>query len=104
MTENKYTEFIRKYRNTANAALSDADMAKAVGGVGGADEATCPKCGQPMLRFAEPGGPQSDVWHCDACDTYQLATDAEYIQMVRDLEHAGITDIVYPVWWNNVPK
>ena len=45
-----FNEAVKKYREEARRlrALSDSEVEKVAGGVGGADEATCPKCGKPM--------------------------------------------------------
>ncbi len=107
MTDNKYTLFLKEYKEklNINTEISDADMENATGGVGGANEATCPKCGKPMSRpqDKDPNGPHSDVWTCDACGTDQLFTDAEYIEILKAAEAAGQTQgLVYPVWWNQV--
>ena len=110
MEENKYTQFIGKYRNEANelkkkmnAAVSDEDMAQAIGGVGGANEATCPVCGKPMIKVESGYG--DPFWKCPYDDTMQIVSDAEYIEMIRMLEQAGQTQgIVYPVWWSQVNK
>lgn len=110
MEDNKFTEFIKKHRGEVekikakNTAISDEEMAKVTGGVGGADEATCPYCGKPM-EVANPGGEYGDKsWNCPTCNIYQIMSDAEYIEMVKLLEQAGYTGIEYPVWWNQIPK
>lgn len=101
MEDNKYTKFISKYRNELkNTALSDEEMMKATGGVGGANEATCPKCGKPMPRVDNPYG--DGYWHCGACNINQICSDAEYIELVRILEQQGVSGIEYPVWWPQV--
>ena len=109
MEENKYTQFISKARNEAaklgklNTALSDEDMAKAFGGVGGKNEATCPVCGKAMKVVKNPYG--DDYWTCDKCNVDQFFSDADYIEIVKLCEQAGQTQgIVYPVWWNKVKK
>jgi rubredoxin len=100
MEENKYTQFISKYRN-ANTAVSDEDMAKAIGGLGGKNEATCPVCGKPMTLVNNPYG--DNYWTCPTCKVDQFFSDAEYIEVVKMLEAAGQTQgIVYPVWWDKV--
>ena len=106
MKENRYSEMIRKYKEEAkNIEISDQDMENATGGVGGANEATCPECGRPMSRPQDhdPNGPHSDVWTCDACGSYQFFSDAETIEMIRAMEKAGMQgQISYPVWWSQV--
>ena len=44
-----------------NMALNDEEMANAAGGIGGANEATCPKCGKPMKWKDNPYG--DGMWH-----------------------------------------
>ena len=106
MKENKYTEMLKKYKEEAkNAELSDQAMVNAVGGVGGANEATCPVCGKPMSRPQDhdPSGPHSDVWTCGSCGTNQLFTDAETIEIIRYMEQAGLqSQIEYPIWWSQI--
>lgn len=110
MEENKYTQFISKSRNEANklgkkmnTELSDMDMATAVGGVGGANEATCPVCGKAMKTVSNPYG--DSFWRCDKCKIDQICSDAEYIEMIKLCEQLGQTQgIVYPVWWNSIKK
>ncbi len=101
MNDNKYTEMIAKYRTAAkNVEVSDADMNKATGGVGGANEATCPYCGKPMKAGNYPGFGQG--WQCAACGLTTDCSDAETIQIIRYMEQAGISDIVYHIWWNKI--
>ncbi len=106
MNENRFNEMMKNYREAAkNTELSDLDMESARGGVGGANEATCPKCGRPMSRPQDhdPSGPHSDVWTCDACGTNQLFTDAETIEVIRYMEKAGLqSQIEYPIWWSQI--
>ena len=70
---------IKKYKETVGAekaALTDQDLEKVAGGVGGANEATCPICGIPMRKtdsgFGDP------FWVCDKCGTNQIVSDAEF--------------------------
>ncbi len=101
MNDNKYTEMISKYREAAkNVELSDADMNKATGGVGGANEATCPYCGKPMTPGNYPGIGKG--WKCGPCGLTTDCSDAETIQIIRYMEQAGISDIGYPIWWNKI--
>ncbi len=110
MEDNKYIQFISKARNeadklrkAANAAVSDEDMAKAVGGLGGANEATCPVCGKKMKVVENPYG--DNYWTCEKCKVDQLFSDADYIEMLTLCEQAGQTQgLVYPVWWDKVKK
>lgn len=81
--------------------IDDQMLEKVSGGVGGENEATCPKCGKPMRKEANPYG--TDSWKCDKCNETQLLSDAEYILMLKAAEAAGQTQgLVYPVWWNKV--
>ena len=110
MADNKYQAFIdehrgelEKLRKAKNAALSDDEMASATGGVGGAHEATCPQCGQPMEYVDHEFG--DNFWTCSSCNMIQYFSDAEYIEVVREIEKAGGSNqIVYPVWWSQVNK
>ena len=102
-----FNEAVRKYRAEAAAAgkmraLSDSEVGRVAGGVGGADEATCPKCGKPMEKIAFGGG--DPMWKCDKCGVNQLLPDAEFIEMVKYMEQIGYSGIEYPIWWNQVKK
>ena len=107
MQENVYTNFFNEHKDLVekvkNKAIDDSDMAKVSGGVGGANEATCPKCGQPMEVVNNPYG--DNYWHCVACDIDQWLPDADYIEIIKASEAAGQTQgLVYPVWWDKVSK
>ncbi|MCR5604303.1 MAG: hypothetical protein K6G27_11470 [Lachnospiraceae bacterium] len=110
MEENKYTQFISKSRNEANkqgrranTALPDDEMAKAIGGLGGMKEATCPVCGKPMKEVPNPYG--DPYWRCEECKVDQICSDAEYIEILKFCELTGQTQgLVYPVWWDKVKK
>ena len=111
MEDNKFTEFIKKHRGEVekikakNTAISDEEMAKVTGGVGGANEATCPQCGTTMNVVNANGEYGDRTWVCPSCNTYQCMSDAEYIELLKLLEAAGSTQgMVYPVWWNQIPK
>lgn len=100
MKDNVYTELVRKYREEKGATpLSDSDMEKVSGGVGGANEATCPTCGRPMK--IDNAGFGDSIWYCDKCNMYQLVSDAEFIEMVKFMEQLGYP-VEYPVWWDKV--
>ena len=101
MTENKYTKALKELKEKVdlNAALSDAEMANASGGVGGADEATCPECGQPMRLVDNAYG--DNYWHCDACNIDQYLSDKDTIEILKAAEAAGqMQGIVIPVWYD----
>jgi ribosomal protein L37AE/L43A len=84
-----------------NMEINDEDMKKAAGGLGGTNEATCPKCGKPMKWQDNPYG--DGIWHCDACNENQMLSDAETIEMIKAAEASGQTQgLVYPVWWDKV--
>ena len=81
--------------------LTDEVLSKISGGLGGEFEATCPKCGRPMIKEANPYG--SDSWKCDKCKETQFLSDADYILMLKAAEASGQTQgLVYPVWWDKV--
>ncbi len=81
--------------------LNEKMLEKVAGGLGGSNEATCPKCGKPMRTVDNPFG--DNTWHCDACNVDQLMSDADYILMIKAAEAAGQTQgLVYPVWWNKI--
>lgn len=99
MKDNVYTELVKKFREERGAtALSDADMEKVSGGVGGANEATCPSCGKTMRANSGFG---DTIWYCEKCDMYQIVSDAEFIEMVKIMEQLGYP-VQYPVWWDKV--
>ena len=103
MEDKKYTDYLKKYRDQArkaNTELSDEDLKGATGGVGGANEATCPYCGKPM----KPGNYEmiGKGWACNSCGVTTDCSDAEYIQIIRYMEKAGIPDISYPIWWKQI--
>lgn len=101
----KYNENLKNYRDKAkNIELSDDDMSSAQGGVGGANEATCPNCGKPMAAGNYPGIGKG--WKCASCGLATDCSDAEYIQIIRYMEQAGIpaADIGYPIWWKLIKK
>jgi tRNA(Ile2) C34 agmatinyltransferase TiaS len=76
-------------------------MTKIIGGVGGANEATCPYCGKPM-KGGYSDGTIVNGWHCASCGLSTDASDAETIQIIKFLEQSGVQDIAYPVWWKQV--
>lgn len=83
--------------------LSDSLLEKVNGGLGGADEATCPKCGDPMRKVNSSFG--SPSWVCDKCKETQFMSDLEYIQVLKAAEAAGQTQgLVYPIWWDKVKQ
>ncbi|MCR4590807.1 MAG: hypothetical protein K5668_08305 [Lachnospiraceae bacterium] len=103
MKDNEYTLFIKKFKegHDINTALSDEDMERATGGVGGANEATCPQCGKPMKVVNNSYG--DNYWTCESCAIDQFFSDAEYIEVLKAAEAAGQTQgLVYPVWWKQV--
>jgi hypothetical protein len=107
MNSNAYSDLVRKYRETVPEAertrlLSDADMEAVSGGVGGANEATCPICGKPMKATGQEFG--DGFWICETCGVNQLVSDAEFIEIVKYMEQLGYPGIEYPVWWNQIKK
>ena len=106
MSNNPYSELVKKYREEMSnpekaAALSDRELEKVAGGVGGADEATCPKCGKPMTVNHNPYG--DDTWYCKDCDLTQLLSDAEFIEMVDVMKMLGYP-VELPVWWEKIKR
>ena len=82
--------------------LSDDTLDKITGGVGGANEATCPYCGKPMKAGTYP-----DVckgWKCFDCGLATYASDKDCIEIIRYMEQLGISGIEYPVWWGKIKK
>ena len=106
MTDNnKYIDMIGKFRKEAAekvGILSEADLDKVIGGVGGANEATCPTCGKAMTAGTYPTIGKG--WKCPICGLATDASDAETIQIIRYMEQMGISGIAYPVWWNQIKK
>ena len=107
MKDTAYSDLIKLYRERVPEAerlrpLTDDDVARAAGGVGGANEATCPVCGKPMPKTGQECG--DGFWYCQSCDVRQLLSDAETIQMIRYMESINYPDITYPVWWSLVNK
>ncbi|MCR5603447.1 MAG: hypothetical protein K6G27_07080 [Lachnospiraceae bacterium] len=98
---NRFKEAAKEYRAKAdNIEMNDDAMASATGGVGGANEATCPYCGKAMVPGNYPGVGKG--WKCAACGLATDASDAETIQIIRYMEKMGIPDIGYPIWWNKI--
>ena len=102
--ESKYTKMISKYRDKAREAaksgkLGDDELTNVVGGVGGANEATCEICGKPMTPGTYPGIGKG--WQCAACGITTDASDADVIEIIRYMEKNGLP-VSYPVWWNKI--
>ena len=102
--ESKYKSLIEAYGDKAREALksgklSDEALEKVIGGVGGANEATCEVCGKPMKPGTYPGIGKG--WQCAACGIATDASDADVIAIIRYMEQAGM-QVNYPVWWNQV--
>lgn len=102
----RFNEEAKKFRARSNAALSDEEMANAKGGVGGSNEATCMRCGRPMVRQNSEFG--DSMWYCSSCGEYQMLSDAETIEMIRAIEAECGSSYVkeylggYPVWWSKI--
>ena len=102
--ESKYKNLISTYGDKAKEAmkagkLSDADLENVIGGVGGANEATCEICGKPMKVGTYPGIGKG--WQCAACGITTDASDADVITIIRYMEQSGMP-VNYPVWWNQI--
>ena len=102
MNSNAFTDFVKLCREKADdqgiTRISDEEIERVSGGVGGANEATCPCCKDiiPMTPVSNPYG--DDYWTCPKCGTDQIVSDADYIAMVRLMEQYGCP-VEYPVWW-----
>ena len=102
MDVNKYSEFLKTGMEKfgGKIPLSDAELEGVSGGVGGANEATCPQCGKPM---SSSGGQFGDpTWYCAGCNIHQAFSDADTIQMIQAMEAANYPNIIYPVWWKQL--
>ena len=102
--DSKYKDIIGMYRDKANEALksgrlSDDDLSGVVGGVGGANEATCEVCGKAMKPGTYPGIGKG--WQCADCGIATDASDADLITIIRFMEQSGMS-VNYPVWWKQV--
>ncbi len=104
----KYEDLLKKFQDDIinkrkNTELSDEEMANATGGVGGANESTCPKCSTAMSRLGAEYG--SCLWTCPKCGEESLTTDAETIEIIKAMEQAGYgSQIKYPKWWEQIKK
>ena len=102
--ESKYKDLISTYRDKAKDALktgkiSDEALESVIGGVGGANEATCEHCGKPMKPGTYPGIGKG--WQCATCGIATDASDADIIAIIRFMEQSGMP-VNYPVWWNQI--
>ncbi len=105
MENSKFTDLLRQYKAKMDEGitpLSDEDAAQVSGGVGGADEATCPCCtgSVAMNRINSPYG--DPFWTCPKCGMDQYFSDAETIEIIRAMEAAHYPGIQYPSWWSLV--
>ncbi len=104
--DSKYKDLVGMYRDKARDAiksgkLSNDELGKVVGGVGGANEATCEVCGKPMKAGTYPGIGKG--WQCAACGIATDASDADVIAIIRYMEQMGMP-VNYPVWWKDLKK
>lgn len=106
MNNSDFTEVLSKFKKEhAGAeklsALSDREMAKVAGGLGGENEATCSVCGKPMRVSKVENG--ETFWRCDACKIEHNVSDAEYIALI-DMMESFNCPVEYPIWWPEVKK
>lgn len=88
-----YKEYEGEIKKIRAKALSDEELGAVNGGVGGANEATCPICGKAM----PPNG--DGTWSCAHCNVLQFLSDAEYIQVYKLAKADGKTEgLIKPVW------
>ena len=103
-----YVDLAKLYREKmagqSITPLSDEAVEEVSGGLGGADEATCPYCrgNITMTKVSSPYG--DDYWTCPNCGGMQILSDAETIEMIHCLEAMGYTEFDYPVWWSQIQK
>lgn len=102
--ESKYKDLINTYKDKAKEAiktgrLSDEDLERVNGGVGGANEATCENCGKPMIPGTYPTVGKG--WQCPTCGIATNASDADIIAIIKYMEQAGM-QVNYPVWWKQI--
>ena len=95
--QKKLNKFFKDYdseiKKVKARSLSDSELGAVSGGVGGANEATCPVCGDAM----PPNG--DGTWSCASCNVLQFLSDAEYIQVYKLAKEEGKTEgLVKPVW------
>ena len=102
--ETKYKDIIGMYKDKARDAMksgkmTDDAMSMVVGGVGGANEATCEVCGKPMKAGTYPDVGKG--WQCATCGITTNASDADMIAIIKYMEQMGVP-VDYPVWWGQI--
>lgn len=102
--ESRYKELIDTYGEKAKEALKtgklrDDDLENVIGGVGGANEATCEVCGDPMIAGTYPS--VGEGWKCERCGIARNASDADVIAIIRYMEQNHLP-VNYPVWWGQI--
>ena len=105
MENSKYTDLLKLYKTKMEEGmtrLTDEDVAQVSGGVGGADEATCPYCSGniAMNKINNPYG--DPFWTCPKCGMDQYFSDAETIEIIRAMEAMNYPGIQYPSWWSSI--
>ena len=86
MENSKFTDLLKQYKAKMDEGitpLSDEDVAQVSGGVGGADEATCPYCtgSVAMNKINNPYG--DPFWTCPKCGMDQYFSD-DYFEFLGD--------------------
>ena len=105
MESSKYADLLKQYKAKMDEGITplmDEDVAQVSGGVGGANEATCPYCagGVAMNKINNPYG--DSFWTCPKCGMDQYFSDAETIEIIRAMEAVHYPGIEYPSWWSLV--
>ena len=105
MEKRNYSDLLKQYKEKIAEGitpLSDEAVEKVSGGIGGADEATCPCCSGniAMNKISNPYG--DPWWTCPQCGMDQYFSDAETIEIIRAMEQMNYPGIQYPSWWSSI--
>lgn len=105
MENSRFTDLLKQYKVKMSEGimpLSDEAVEQVSGGVGGADEATCPCCAG-MVGMSRIDNPYGDpFWTCPKCGTNQYFSDAETIEIIHYMEQVNYPGIEYPSWWGSI--